>query len=52
MSWPGFARALGIVAGLAGLVCWFEEMWPETAALALVVLACGVVLFFEDRSQR
>jgi hypothetical protein len=51
MSWPGFARALGIVAGLAGLVCWFHEAWPETVAFVLVVLACGVVLVFEDKSK-
>ncbi len=52
MSWPGFARALGIIAGLAGLFCWFHDAWPETAALAPVVLTCGGVLLFEDGSQR
>ena len=51
MNWPAFARGLGILAALAGLLCWFNEWWLETGALALLVLACGVVVMFEDMSR-
>jgi hypothetical protein len=50
MNWAAFARWLGILAALAGLVCWFNELWLETGALAFLVLAFGVVVIFEDKS--
>ena len=51
MNWTAFARWLGILAALAGVVCWLSELWSETGALAVLVLACGLVVIFEDKSR-
>jgi hypothetical protein len=51
MNWPAFARWLGILAALAGLVCWLNEWWLETGALAFLMVACGVVVLLEDMSR-
>ncbi len=43
MSWPSFARSLGMLAAAVGLVCWLND-WLVGAAAGAVVIACVVVV--------
>ncbi len=46
MSWPSFARSLGILAAVVGLVCWLNDWLVGAGAAAAVVIACVVVVLF------
>jgi hypothetical protein len=47
-SWTSFARSLGILAALVGLVCWLNDWLLEAGAATVLVVACVVVLLFAD----
>jgi hypothetical protein len=48
MSWTSFARALGMLAALVGLVSWLNDWWLGVGAAAVVVVVCVVVLLSAD----
>ncbi len=49
MSWPSFARSLGILAAVVGLGCWLNDWLVGAGTAAAVVIACVVLVLFADR---
>jgi len=44
MSWSSFARSLGTLAALVGLVCWLSGWWLGTVVAVVVVVVCVVIV--------